>query len=247
MSQLCQLSMLEIAKSLLLCQNHHGDGDGSDLEGLTPREGHSTEKLKFKLIGLQLVNQIFCRKLRKRREESERLSNIIDNKDSIVVPEENAQKSPRLSFREVHDGECLKSLVAIRFDDCEHTMSSSEKANDSAGQLRRDKRDRFVEKEGVQMRCVSLKDYNRRFSKKNLKSGNQRHHSLKVHRKFNDLKGSSCPDLGLAVALKNGVESVSPSEARLQAYDSVDDFTSQLFAEHILPNSHEDLLSICFE
>ena len=247
MSQHCQLSMLEIAKSLLLCQNHHGDGDGSDLEGLTPREGHSTEKLKFKLIGLQLVNQIFCRKLRKRREESERLSNIIDDKDSIVVPEEIAPKSPRLSFREVHDGECLKSLVAIRFDDCGHTVSSSEKANDSAGQLHRDKRDRFVEKEGVQMRCVSLKDYNRRFSKKNLKSGNQRHHSLKVHRKFNDLKGSSCPDLGLAVALKNGVESVSPSEARLQAYDSVDDFTSQLFAEHILPNSHEDLLSICFE
>ena len=69
--------MLEIAKSLLLCQNHHRDGDGSDLEGLTPREGHSTEKLKFKLIGLQLVNQIFCRKLKKRREESERLSNII--------------------------------------------------------------------------------------------------------------------------------------------------------------------------
>merc|ERR1711971_1451480 len=101
--------MLEVAKNLLLCQNGHGD-DSSDLEGLTPRE-ERTEKLKFNLIGLQLVNQIFCRKLRKQRDESERLDPHVEKDDQSI------QKSPRLSFREVYDGECRKSLVAIRFED----------------------------------------------------------------------------------------------------------------------------------
>merc|ERR1712158_123368 len=109
MSQHCQqLSMLEIAKNLLLCQNRSED---CDLDCLTSPKEERSEKLKFKLIGLQLVNQIFCRKLRKQREESERLDRRVEKDD------QNIQKSPRLSFREVYDGECRKSLVAIRFQD----------------------------------------------------------------------------------------------------------------------------------
>ena len=229
MSQNCQqVSMLEIAKNLLLCQNHQDDN--SDLEGLTPRE-ERTEKLKFKLIGLQLVNQIFCRKLRKQREESERLGNNNNNFDcTSVSSDQNKPSSPRLSFSEVHDGECLKSLVAIRFDD----QASSQNEDDSA-KSNRESQDKFVKRERARMRSVSLKNYRRRFSTKNLKSGDRRHHSLKLHRK--ELKPTSCPDLH---------ESLS-TEERLQAYDSVDDFTTQLFAEHILPSSQEDLLSICFE
>merc|ERR1712212_156438 len=243
MSQHCQqLSMLEIAKNLLLCQN--GQDDGSDLEGLTPRE-ERTEKLKFKLIGLQLVNQIFCRRLRKQREESERQAANNGGKDCSVasVPDQNSQKSPRLSFSEVYDGECLKSLVAIRFDDHGHQVAGSQNEGDSS-KSNRDKKENFVSRERAQMRSVSLKNYRRRFSTKSPKSGdNRRHHSLKLHRKVDDLKPVSCPDLAA-----NIYESLSPpTERRLQAYDSVDDFTSQLFAEHILPSSQEDLLSICFE
>merc|ERR1719222_1765592 len=240
-----QVSMLEIAKNLLLCQNHHGEDDNSDLEGLTPRE-ERTEKLKFKLIGLQLVNQIFCRKLRKQREESERLGNNNNNngKDCpSVSPDQNKPSSPRLSFSEVYDGACLKSLVAIRFDDKGHQVASSRNEDDS-GKSNRENQDTFVKRERAQMRSVSLKNYRRRFSTKNLKSGDRRHHSLKLHRKVDELKQASCPDLASSL----DEESVSlPTERRLQAYDSVDDFTSQLFAEHILPNSQEDLLSICFE
>ena len=226
MSQHCQqLSMLEIAKNLLLCQNR---GEDCDLDCLTaPRETERAEKLKFKLIGLQLVNQIFCRKLRKQREESERL-------DRGGKDDQNIQKSPRLSFREVYDGECLKSLVAIRFEDSGHQVADSEKEHESV-KSNGDKKDKFIAREKAQMRSASLKNYRRRFSTKNLKSGDRRHHSLKLHRK--DLKPTSCPDLH---------ESLS-TEGRLQAYDSVDDFTTQLFAEHILPSSQEDLLSICFE
>ena len=238
MSQNCQqVSMLEIAKNLLLCQNHQDDN--SDLEGLTPRE-ERTEKLKFKLIGLQLVNQIFCRKLRKQREESERLGNNNNNGDCTSLSlDQNKPSSPRLSFSEVHDGECLKSLVAIRFDD----QASSQNEDDSA-KSNRETQDKFVKRERARMRSVSLKNYRRRFSTKNLKSGDRRHHSLKLHRKADELKQASCPDLASSL----DEESVSPpTERRLQAYDSVDDFTSQLFAEHILPNSQEDLLSICFE
>lgn len=243
MSHNCQqVSMLEIAKNLLLCQNHHGQDDNSDLEGLTPRE-ERTEKLKFKLIGLQLVNQIFCRKLRKQREESERLGNNNNGrggKDSASVSsDQNKPSSPRLSFSEVFDGECLKSLVAIRFEDNGHEVVTSQNGDDSA----KSNRDKFVTREGAQMRSVSLKNYRRRFSTKNLKSCDRRHHSLKVHRKV-DEKQVSCPDLASNLDL----ESLSPpTQRRLQAYDSVDDFTSQLFAEHVLPNSQEDLLSICFE
>jgi hypothetical protein len=231
-----QVSMLEIAKNLLLCQNHgHGQDDNSDLEGLTPREERS-EKLKFKLIGLQLVNQIFCRKLRKQREESERLGNDNNN----VSADQNNPSSPRLSFSEVYDGECLKSLVAIRFDD--NPVASSQNEDDSA-KSNREKQDKFVKRERARMRSVSLKNYRRRFSTKNLKSGDRRHHSLKLHRKVEELKQASCPDLASSLD-----ESLSPpTERRLQVCDSVDDFTSQLFAEHILPNSQEDLLSICFE
>merc|ERR550532_1587038 len=208
-----QVSMLEIAKNLLLCQNHHGQDDNSDLEGLTPRE-ERTEKLKFKLIGLQLVNQIFCRKLRKQREESERLGNNNNDGDCTSLSlDQNKPSSPRLSFSEVYDGECLKSLVAIRFDD----QASSQNEDDSA-KSNRESQDKFVKREWAQMRSVSLKNYRRRFSTKNLKSGDRRHHSLKLHRK--DLKLTSCPDLH---------ESLS-TEGRLQAYDSVDDFTTQLFA-----------------
>merc|ERR1712218_99580 len=243
--------MLEIAKNLLLCRNHDGQDDNSDLDCLTPRE-ERTEKLKFKLIGLQLVNQIFCRKLRKQREESERL-------DRIEKDDQNIQKSPRLSFREVYDGECLKSLVAIRFEDKDkdkdkdkdngeclkslvairfedsgHQVADSEKEHESV-KSNGDKKDKFIAREKAQMRSASLKNYRRRFSTKKLKSGDRRHHSLKLHRK--DLKPTSCPDLHERLS----------TERRLQAYDSVDDFTTQLFAEHILPSSQEDLLSICFE
>merc|ERR1712212_821340 len=243
MSQHCQqLSMLEIAKNLLLCQN--GQEDGSDLEGLTPRE-ERTEKLKFKLIGLQLVNQIFCRRLRKQREESERQAANNGGKDCSVasVPDQNKQSSPRLSFSEVYDGECLKSLVAIRFNDNGHQVACSQNEDDSS-KSNREKKDKFVKRETTQMRSVSLKNYRRRFSTKNLKSGDRRHHSVKLHRKVDELKQVSCPNL----AASNMDESLSPpTERRLQAYDSVDDFTSQLFAEHILPNCQEDLLSICFE
>ena len=225
MSQHCQqLSMLEIAKNLLLCQNR---GEDCDLDCLTSPREERAEKLKFKLIGLQLVNQIFCRKLRKQREESERL-------DRGGKDDQNIQKSPRLSFREVYDGECLKSLVAIRFEDSGHQLASSEKEHESV-KSNGDKKDKFIAREKAQMRSASLKNYRRRFSTKNLKSGDRRHHSLKLHRK--ELKPTSCPDLH---------ESLS-TEGRLQAYDSVDDFTTQLFAEHILPSSQEDLLSICFE
>merc|ERR1712158_137299 len=237
MSQHCQqLSMLEIAKNLLLCQNRSED---CDLDCLTEPREERTEKLKFKLIGLQLVNQIFCRKLRKQREESERLGNNNNGggKDcASVSSDQNKPSSPRLSFSEVYDGECLKSLVAIRFDD----QASSQNEDDSA-KSNREKEDKFVKRERAQMRSVSLKNYRRRFSTKNLKSGDRRHHSLKLHRKVDELKQASCPDLA-----SNMDESLSPpTERRLQAYDSVDDFTSQLFAEHILPNSQEDLLSIC--
>merc|ERR1712110_369168 len=233
MSQHCQqLSMLEIAKNLLLCQNR---GEDCDLDCLTSPREERTEKLKFKLIGLQLVNQIFCRKLRKQREESERLDHNVEKDD------QNIQKSPRLSFREVYDGECRKSLVAIRFEDSGirfedsgHQVAGSEKEHESV-KSNGDKKDKFIAREKAQMRSVSLKNYRRRFSTKNLKSGDRRHHSLKLHRK--ELKPTSCPDLH---------ESLS-TEQRLQAYDSVDDFTTQLFAEHILPSSQEDLLSICFE
>ena len=226
MSQHCQqLSMLEIAKNLLLCQNR---GEDCDLDCLTAPREERTEKLKFKLIGLQLVNQIFCRKLRKQREESERLDHNVEKDD------QNIQKSPRLSFREVYDGECLKSLVAIRFEDSGHQVAGSEKEHESV-KSNGDKKDKFIAREKAQMRSASLKNYRRRFSTKNLKSGDRRHHSLKLHRK--ELKPTSCPDLH---------ESLS-TEQRLQAYDSVDDFTTQLFAEHILPSSQEDLLSICFE
>ena len=233
MSQHCQqLSMLEIAKNLLLCQNR---GEDCDLDCLTAPREERAEKLKFKLIGLQLVNQIFCRKLRKQREESERLDHNVEKDD------QNIQKSPRLSFREVYDGECRKSLVAIRFEDSGirfedsgHQVAGSEKEHESV-KSNGDKKDKFIAREKAQMRSASLKNYRRRFSTKNLKSGDRRHHSLKLHRK--DLKPTSCPDLH---------ESLS-TEGRLQAYDSVDDFTTQLFAEHILPSSQEDLLSICFE
>jgi len=243
MSQHCpQLSMLEIAKNLLLCQNHDGQDDNSDLDCLTPRE-ERTEKLKFKLIGLQLVNQIFCRKLRKQREESERLAKSGGKDCAGVSSDQNKQSSPRLSFSEVYDGECLKSLVAIRFDDNGHQVASSQNEDDSS-KSNREKKDKFVKRETAQMRSVSLKNYRRRFSTKNLKSGDRRHHSVKLHRKVDELKQVSCPDL----AASNMDESLSPpTERRLQAYDSVDDFTSQLFAEHILPNCQEDLLSICFE
>merc|ERR1712158_136986 len=239
MSQHCQqLSMLEIAKNLLLCQNR---GEDCDLDCLTTPREERAEKLKFKLIGLQLVNQIFCRKLRKQREESERLDHNVEK----LPDEQNIQKSPRLSFREVYDGECLKSLVAIRFEDrfedsgirfedSGHQVAGSEKEHESV-KSNGDKKDKFIAREKAQMRSASLKNYRRRFSTKNLKSGDRRHHSLKLHRK--ELKPTSCPDLH---------ESLS-TEQRLQAYDSVDDFTTQLFAEHILPSSQEDLLSICFE
>ena len=243
MSQHCQqLSMLEIAKSLLLCQNQHGQDEHGDLDCLTPREDR-TEKLKFKLIGLQLVNQIFCRKLRKQREESERLANSGGKDCTSDSSDQNNQSSPRLSFSEVYDGECLKSLVAIRFDDSGHQVASSQNEDDS-DKSKRENKDKFVKRERPQMRSVSLKNYRRRFSTKNLKSGDRRHHSVKLHRKVDELKQASCPDL------KNMDESLSlppVTERRLQGYDSVDDFTSQLFAEHILPNSQEDLLSICFE
>merc|ERR1712158_340756 len=125
MSQHCQqLSMLEIAKNLLLCQNR---GEDCDLDCLTAPREERTEKLKFKLIGLQLVNQIFCRKLRKQREESERLDHNVEK----LPDDQNIQKSPRLSFREVYDGECLKSLVAIRFEDSGHQVADSEKEHES--------------------------------------------------------------------------------------------------------------------
>jgi len=247
-----QLSMLEIAKNLLLCQNGQDD-DVSDLEGLTPRE-ERTEKLKFKLIGLQLVNQIFCRKLRKQREESERLANANngDNKDCNVasVSDQNSQKSPRLSFSEVYDGECLKSLVAIRFDDQHAHLVASSQNEDDSGKSNRDKKENFVTRERAQMRSVSLKNYRRRFSTKNpKKSGdNRRHHSLKLLRKVDErLKPVSCPDLAADMYDDESLSAPETEPRRLQAYDSVDDFTSQLFAEHILPSSQEDLLSICFE
>jgi len=246
-----QLSMLEIAKNLLLCQNGQDD-DISDLEGLTPREELKTEKLKFKLIGLQLVNQIFCRKLRKQREEIERLNNG-DNKDCNVasdMSDQNSQKSPRLSFSEVYDGECLKSLVAIRFDDHHTHLVASSQNEDDSGKSNRDKKDNFVRRERAQIRSVSLKNYCRRFSTKNAKrSGdNRRHHSLKLLRKVDErLKPVSCPDLAAGLYNDESLSAPETEPRRLQAYDSVDDFTSQLFAEHILPSSQEDLLSICFE
>merc|ERR1712110_76891 len=217
MSQHCQqLSMLEIAKNLLLCQNR---GEDCDLDCLTAPREERAEKLKFKMIGLQLVNQIFCRKLRKQREESERL-------DCGGKDDQNIQKSPRLSFREVYDGECRKSLVAIRFEDSGirfedsgHQVAGSEKEHESV-KSNGDKKDKFIAREKAQMRSVSLKNYRRRFSTKNLKSGDRRHHSLKLHRKVDELKQSSCPDL----ASNLEEESVSPpTERRLQAYDSVDD------------------------
>jgi len=192
--------MLEIAKNLLLCQNHHGEDDHSDLDCLTPRE-ERTEKLKFKLIGLQLVNQIFCRKLRKQREESERLSNnnYGGGKDcASVSSDQNKPSSPRLSFSEVYDGECLKSLVAIRFEDNGHQVASSQNEDDSD----KSNEDKFGKRERVQMRSVSLKNYRRRFSTKNLKSGDRRHHSLKVDRKVDELKQASCPDLASNLDLR---------------------------------------------
>jgi len=245
MSQNCQhVSMLEIAKNLLLCQNQHGEDDNSDLDCLTPRE-ERTEKLKFKLIGLQLVNQIFCRKLRKQQEESERLSNnnYGGGKDCASVSSDQIkQSSPRLSFSEVYDGECLKSLVAIRFEENGHQVTSSQNEDDSD----KSNEDKFEQRERVQMRSVSLKNYRRRFSTKNPKSGGRRHHSLKVDRKVDQLKQASCPDLASNLDLESVLS--PPTQRRLEAYDSVDDFTSRLFAEHILPtNSQEDLLSICFE
>merc|ERR1711936_889209 len=211
MSQHCQqLSMLEIAKNLLLCQNRSED---CDLDCLTAPREERTEKLKFKLIGLQLVNQIFCRKLRKQREESERLSNnnYGGGKDcASVSSDQNKPSSPRLSFSEVYDGECLKSLVAIRFEENGHQVASSQNEDDSD----KSNKDKFEQRERAQMRSVSLKNYRRRFSTKNLKSGDRRHHSLKVDRKVDDqLKQASCPDLASNLDL----ESVSPP--RLEAYD----------------------------
>merc|ERR1712099_203436 len=92
----------------------------------------------------------------------------------VEKDDQNIQKSPRLSFREVYDGKCLKSLVAIRFEDrfedsgirfedSGHQVAGSEKEHESV-KSNGDKKDKFIAREKAQMRSASLKTSRRRFS-----------------------------------------------------------------------------------
>jgi hypothetical protein len=231
-----EVSMLEMARNLLLCQY------GTDEEALVMgQRTKSTEKLKFKLIGRQLVHQLLCRKLKRRKEDGERLTSEKDLEPSANEKEEDASKfenSPRLRFSEVYDGNCRKSMVEIQF--IPEPSSRLETKDDESGRRLPEQERKFVAREGRPARSLSLMNYRRKFSTKTLKPGERRHQSVKG--RSEERRQASCPDLQ-----EEDKEVMPGAAARVRSCDSVDDFTSQLFSDDLLRSSQEDLLSICFE
>ena len=231
-----QVSMLEIAKNLLLCKH---EVDHSDQPGDFNIRAESTEKLKFKLISLQLVNQIFCRKLRRKQEEIERLTSVEDDEYKQETSTKEEKRCPEVSFSSVYEGDCLKSKVAIKFN-TERVTEEQDLWHES-GDTNEVRERKFVVREGPRVRSRSLMNYRRKFSTKNSKSSDRRHHSVKSRAKRDETKPLSCPDLHKDDKTCGGYR------PRLASFDSVDDFTSQLFDDNIFQSSREDLLSICFE
>ena len=231
-----QISMLEIAKNLLLCKH---EVDHNDQHGDFKFRAESTEKLKFKLISLQLVNQIFCRKLRRKQEDIERLTSVEEDEESQETSTKEEESLPEVTFSNVYEGDCLKSKVAIKFN-TERLTEKQDLPHESVDTNEVTER-KFVVREGPRVRSRSLMNYTRKFSTKNLKLSSRRHHSVKSRAKRDETKPLSCPDLHKDDKTCGGYM------PRLASFDSVDDFTSQLFDDHIFQSSREDLLSICFE
>jgi len=269
MSVPCQISMLEIAKNLLMCRRQVAECEEMYVKG----EG--TEKLKFKLVSLQLVNQIFCKKLRKKDAEIERLTVGQDAEKQTEEEEEKSQEvteshkhqddCPRLSFSELYEDDCLKSKISIRFrkwsEEFEQTSTINQSTinqstinqstiNQSTINIPEGGEKKFVVRERRKGRSRSLMNYRRKFSTKKNQNSERRHHSVKSrgHREERRLQ-TSCPDLVEAAReeARIGRRGRGPRRNTSNIYDSIDDFTCQLFTDDLSPSSEVDLLSICFE
>jgi len=259
MSANCQISMLEIAKNLLLCRQQV-----AECEDLCVR-GEGTEKLKFKLVSLQLVNQIFCKKLRRKDAEIERLTvgqggEVADTateqahtaQEVPVLSQKEQDVSPRLSFSELYEDDCLKSKISIRFrkwsDEFEETPIDVLESKETSQTATQGGEKKFVARERRKGRSKSLMNYRRKFSTKKSKFGERRHHSVKARGDREGLRHqTSCPDLVEAGRQEARQGRRGPRRNTSNVYDSIDDFTSQLFTDDLLPGSEVDLLSICFE
>jgi len=229
-------------------------------------KGEGSEKLKFKLVSLQLVNQIFCKKLRRKDAEIEKLTLAEIKKDGEKETEQETKSQeatvsnkrhddcPRLSFSECHEDNCLKSKISIRFrkwsEEFEQisTINNSEGKENTGTEVQGEDK-KFIARERRKGRSKSLMNYRRRFSTKKNPNTERRHHSVKTrgHREERRLQ-TSCPDL-----VEAGREEArlgrrrGPRRNTSNIYDSIDDFTNQLFTDDLSPTSEVDLLSICFE
>ena len=276
-SRTCEISMLTIAKKLLLCQRSVNKTRGGEGETVADQPD-SPEKIKFRLISLQLVNTIFCRKLRKNLGDMELLTRAEELPDKADVgPEERSphvalkevsedpsprvsfrevseDPSPRVTFREVYEDNCRKSKVSITF---EEEQEANRPRSVERVTLRREASDqreadqeemRFVAREGRRTRTRSLINYRRRLSTKAARSGGERrHHSVKTR----EGRRQSESHRGSCPDLLAGGglgENGKGSRPTGSKWDSVDDFTSLLFRDNNnLVSTQEDLLSICFE
>jgi len=228
-------------------------------------KGEGSEKLKFKLVSLQLVNQIFCKKLRRKDAEIEKLTLAEIKKDGeketeqetksqeATVSNKRQEECPRLSFSECHEDNCLKSKISIRFRKWSEEFEQMSTINNPEGTARSEteqhgEEKKFIARERRKGRSKSLMNYRRRFSTKNKPNGERRHHSVKTrgHREERRLQ-TSCPDLVEAGREEKRLGRRGPRRNTSNIYDSIDDFTNQLFTDDLSPSSEVDLLSICFE
>ena len=256
--------MLTIAKKLLLCQRSVSKTGGSEGETVAAQTD-SPEKIKFRLISLQLVNTIFCRKLRQNLGDTELLTRAEEVPEEADVGTEERSPhvafrevledpSPRVSFREVYEDNCRKSKVSITFEEeleanrprsVERVTLRGETSDQR--EVDQDER-RFVAREGRRTRTRSLINYRRRFSTKAARwGGERRHHSVKTRgaRRQSESHRGSCPDILAAGGFSEIGKRSRPTGSK---WDSVDDFTSLLFRDNNnLVSTQEDLLSICFE
>ena len=257
--------MLTIAKKLLLCQRSVSKPGGSEGETVAAQPD-SPEKIKFRLISLQLVNTIFCRKLRQNLGDTELLTRAEElPEEADMGPEERSphvafrevleDPSPRVSFREVYEDNCRKSKVSITFEEeleanrprsVERVTLRGETSDQR--EVDQDER-RFVAREGRRTRTRSLINYRRRFSTKAARwGGERRHHSVKTRgaRRQSESHRGSCPDILAAGGFSEIGKGSRPTTG--SKWDSVDNFTSLLFRDNNnLVSTQEDLLSICFE
>ena len=233
--------MFEIARNVLFCQ--HKVSSSVDQLDSTQESTH-----KVRLITWQLVNLVFCRKLPRQGSHCENCDVTLEMKEtkSEEVDEANRHTPPQLNFCKEYEGNRLKSKVSIKFRNKNDKVTSSNNESESPSEIPEFKERKFVVKEAQRVRSRSLMNYKRKFSTK--RSNDPRNQSVRNRRRGDDKQhDASCPDL-VSADDKNFQEEGHEDKSRTcRSFDSLDNFTSQLFKDDFINTTHEDLLSICFE